>query len=266
MIHLSTQLARINRLLDKHKTVILFLDFDGTLSPIAKTWELANLPLQTRNILEKLKHAPEIHIVVISGRSLVDIKRKINIPGLIYAANHGLEWEINGKKESTSIPSDIKDTMKTAKQLMKKLGNEFTGTLIEDKGLTFSVHYRLVDDKKVEKFHIAFRQILNKMPDKKISVIKGKKVYNIRPNINFTKGDFCKILIGRIKKTIRGKLTVFYIGDDATDEEAFMKLRIASTIKVGYDEHSKARYFLRDEKEVVDFLKWLYSVICQDSS
>src|SRR4030042_2411457 len=71
--------------------VMLFLDFDGTLAPIADTPQKAVLPKSTRTILERLSKNPRCTVCIISGRALKDIKKIVGIKKITYVGNHGLE-------------------------------------------------------------------------------------------------------------------------------------------------------------------------------
>jgi trehalose-phosphatase len=75
------------------KKVILCLDYDGTLTPIAPTPEMAMLPEENREILHALGRNPGCSLAIVSGRALSDIKAKVGIPNLMYIGNHGLEAE-----------------------------------------------------------------------------------------------------------------------------------------------------------------------------
>ena len=69
----------------------LLLDYDGTLSPIAPHPDLATIPPETKKILERLANMPDVFIAVISGRSVNNVKAMVDIEGITYAGNHGLE-------------------------------------------------------------------------------------------------------------------------------------------------------------------------------
>ena len=77
-------------------SVLLFLDFDGTLAPIVQEPMLAVLPAATRQVLDELVTNATITIAIVSGRSLGDLKGRVGMPGLVYAGNHGLEIEGQG--------------------------------------------------------------------------------------------------------------------------------------------------------------------------
>lgn len=69
----------------------LLLDYDGTLAPIAPHPDLAILPQETRNVLQRLSNHSDVYIAVISGRGVDNVKKMVGIEGITYAGNHGLE-------------------------------------------------------------------------------------------------------------------------------------------------------------------------------
>lgn len=73
-----------------HKLALL-LDYDGTLAPIAPHPDLATLPPETKNVLQRLSNIPDVYIAVISGRGVENVKDMVGIEGITYAGNHGLE-------------------------------------------------------------------------------------------------------------------------------------------------------------------------------
>ncbi|MBI5298673.1 MAG: trehalose-phosphatase, partial [Deltaproteobacteria bacterium] len=75
----------------------MFLDFDGTLSPIAGDPNDAILPPDVKRWLQKLSKKRNIKIGIVTGRALPDIKQKVGLKNIIYAANHGMEIFYNGR-------------------------------------------------------------------------------------------------------------------------------------------------------------------------
>lgn len=69
----------------------MLLDYDGTLAPIAPHPDLAYLPVETRNVLQRLSNNPDVYIAIISGRNVENVKKMVGIEGITYAGNHGLE-------------------------------------------------------------------------------------------------------------------------------------------------------------------------------
>jgi trehalose 6-phosphate synthase/phosphatase len=73
-----------------HKLALL-LDYDGTLAPIAPHPDLATLPQETKNVLQRLSNINDVYIAIISGRGVENVKNMVGIEGITYAGNHGLE-------------------------------------------------------------------------------------------------------------------------------------------------------------------------------
>lgn len=69
----------------------LLLDYDGTLAPIAPHPDLATLPKETKNVLQRLSNISDVYIAIISGRGVENVKNMVGIEGITYAGNHGLE-------------------------------------------------------------------------------------------------------------------------------------------------------------------------------
>lgn len=67
------------------------LDYDGTLAPIAPHPDLAILPQETKNVLQRLSNINDVYIAIISGRGVENVKNMVGIEGITYAGNHGLE-------------------------------------------------------------------------------------------------------------------------------------------------------------------------------
>lgn len=238
----------------KNKHIFLFLDYDGTLCPIAKTPEEAILPEDIRALLKELSKINNIKIAIISGRSLEDIKKMTRINNIYYAGNHGLEIEgpnINFRFHTTPMYNVIIDCLKN------KLNSQLypiRGALVEDKRITISVHYRLVDKKhKALVKKIFFNAVAPYMHLKIMKISSGKKVFEIKPLVNWNKG---KCVLWLLKK-ISNAMPV-YIGDDLTDEDAFKEIRkIGCAICVGKQKISHAQYYVKNTSEVSIFLKEL---------
>jgi len=131
------------------KYIILFLDYDGTLTPIVKAPKLALLSDDTRLLLKRLSQNRKVKLAIISGRSLQDIKNTIGIKDIIYAGNHGLEVEGPKIKFESQVSPRLKSVIRSIlKEITEKLSG-IKGIIIEDKVLTISIHYRMVENNDV---------------------------------------------------------------------------------------------------------------------
>lgn len=260
--------AKWNELKDKLKNMLLFifLDFDGTLAPIADTPAKAAMPEGTRNILKSLSKKSSCKIAIISGRALEDIKRKFTgLKGIIYSGNHGLE--IDGPKITFSplVSRRYKMAIKVIKETLQRKLHLVKGVILEDKVISLGLHYRLVDDKQVSLVKTIFHEtVIRYLAGSRIRIREGKKVLEVRPPLEWDKGKVVLWLLSRQEFAKHGKEVLpVYIGDDLTDEDAFKALkRRGITIFVGNpDKPSNAKYYLKDTFEVTRLLENILEIL-----
>lgn len=257
MDYLFSRINTIEELL-RNKFILLLLDYDGTLSPIAENPKKAVISRETKDLLQSLSKSHYCKLGIISGRSLRDLKNVVGVEGLIYAGNHGLEIEGPKIKFESQVSAGTKSAIRHIVAEIKKRLSSVIGVLIEDKVLTLSIHYRLVEKKDMPIFEKIISEITNPyVAREEIVINSGKKVYEIRPSLNWDKGKVALWLFAR-QQFISGLRDVLpvYIGDDSTDEDAFIALnRKGLTVFVGKPGNSMADYYLKDPKEVVKFLR-----------
>jgi trehalose 6-phosphate phosphatase len=233
------------------KRTILFLDFDGTLVPIVRDPGEARLAPGTRLVLEKLSRQRDLLVAVVSGRSLRDLSARVGLPGIVYAGNHGLE--IEGKSMSFLEPTAVRmrPMLGAQAEVLRKSLSNIHGVQIEDKGLTLSVHYRNVPANLQKTVEEVVREKVRK--GGKFRLTEGKKVMEVRPPVSWHKGE----AVCWIQKQVEAPALSIYIGDDSTDEDAFLALPDGVTIRVGGNVNSLAGYSVANPDEVRLFLTWL---------
>ncbi len=231
----------------------LFLDYDGTLTPIVARPEKAYMSYEIHELLRVLTRF--YTIVVISGRTLKDVMARVDIEDIIYAGNHGMEiysrWF-----------TMVYDSGGTVKILLRRLGDEletiarrFNGAMVEDKGFTLSIHYRLVDTREARRLVTDVKTLLMPFEERgQIRLTEGKKVLEVRPPTTWNKGEAVKWLTER--PILRGTTPV-YVGDDVTDIDAFRVVDSSGvSISVGRMEDS-ARFYLKGQAEVKKLMNYL---------
>ena len=220
--------------------LFIFLDYDGTLVRIRRTPDVATLHPARRRLLERL--AGKAFVCVVSGRSLSDIRRTVGIPGLSYAGNHGLEISLHDRlwvhPRARAIGPSLE---KTVRRIEVGLSG-FAGAFVERKGVTASVHYRLMARRLVPDLKAAVGKAVGAAGGR-IVLTEGKKVIELRPRFAWDKGSAVREILRR-QRPGPGAVTI-YIGDDRTDEDAFEALRRrAVTIRVGMRGSTAARFRL----------------------
>ena len=257
MDYLFTQFNKIKERLH-NKFILLLLDYDGTLTPIVENPKKAVISKETKELLQKLSNSSHCALGIISGRSLQDIKNTVGIKDIIYAGNHGLEIEGPKIKFESQLSPRLKEVIRNIYEELLLRISKIKGATIEDKSLTVSIHYRLVADKDM----LELKRIMLKVTEPfivrdKIKVTEGKKVFEIKPPVKWTKGNVVLWLLARQQFALgEGKVFPVYIGDDATDEDAFRALKNKGlTIFVGEPKPSEAAYYVKNTEEVVQLIK-----------
>jgi trehalose-phosphatase len=240
--------------LNQQKEIVLFLDYDGTLTPIVDRPQDASLsPLMRESILCLCKN---YLTVIISGRELTNLKEQVKIPNIFYAGNHG--FELVGPENSNfsfKIGDDYLEDIQAIYKEIYLVFKEIPGCIIENKKFTLSIHYRLAHESQYEFISATIDRLL--MNFKNLSRHEGKMVIEIRPRIAWNKGIAALSLLKWLKKDYLNVIPI-YIGDDITDEDAFQQFNQKGiTIKVGSDTHTNAHFFLKTPQHVKHFLDQL---------
>ncbi len=233
------------------KRASVFLDYDGTLTPIVARPELAIMSDGMRDVLRRL--AAKCSVAVVSGRDLADVKRLVGLDDIVYAGSHG--FDIGGPggltiqhEESAAFSEAVK---RAAGKLVTALA-PIAGALVEPKRFAVAVHYRQVAGKDLPAVEAAVDMALAAEPD--LRKTHGKKVFELRPRFDWDKGKAVRWLMEALGQTGAG-VVPFYLGDDLTDEDAFTALADDGvTIYVGAPDRTAARYLLDDPDQVGTFL------------
>jgi trehalose 6-phosphate phosphatase len=248
--HLFDRWPEVVPRLHAAKHLALLLDFDGTIVPIQPRPEMVCLSLPTRRLIGRLTRLPKITVCIISGRRLADLRRRAKVPGVRYVGLHGGESD-----KKTSIPPADK-ILERVKLLLKERLGSLAGIRLEDKGISFAVHYRGATHSAARRAGVLLRETLKPF-GAHLYVLKGKKVWEVLPPEVEGKGRAVRLLLADLP---RGTLPIF-VGDDVTDESAFAALPQGVTIRVGKNPRTKARFRLRNPEEVKIFLRKLQAEI-----
>jgi trehalose 6-phosphate phosphatase len=202
----------MDHLLDA-QPLALTTDFDGTLSEIAPSPELATIHPRCRDSLAKLSEKLTL-VAVLSGRQVDELRQLVGLPGVVYIGNHGLErWERSERFVEPSVSQYVPlmhDVLKQAQQELK-----LPGLLFEEKGVSASIHYRLAVNPSAAREHVA--SLLRKLAaDAGLRVVEGRRVVELRPPLDLDKGT---ALLDLLRGYALGG--VVYAGDDRTDLDAF---------------------------------------------
>ncbi|MBI4419718.1 MAG: trehalose-phosphatase [Gemmatimonadetes bacterium] len=244
--------------LAQRPSVALFLDYDGTLTPMSEKPELATLSETARQTLEEAASTPNLDIVIVSGRSLIDLQTMVDLPGLTYVGNHGFEIEGPGITYRHDGGDRYHGALERAANELAELGIE--GAWVERKGATLSYHVRAVSDDRLTD---ARRRALAMLRRRGLRAILGHGVVEGRPPVDWHKGQaVLHILRQRHGSDWPSRVRALFIGDDVTDEDAFRSLHgIGRSICVGPStrDDTTADFQVPDPTAVLNLLRWLAS-------
>ncbi|MBW1989774.1 MAG: trehalose-phosphatase, partial [Deltaproteobacteria bacterium] len=257
---LSPALDRMNEIgrMVRGLRPVVFLDYDGTLSPIVERPEDAVISEDMRQAVKRLSE--QCFTAVISGRDLPDVKNRVGIEGLYYAGSHG--FDISGPGAEGMAPEMegcVLDSLDRAEEEIRAKTRDIDGAQVERKKYSVAVHYRRVDPGRAGEVEAAVDSVLNGLPGLRKG--RGKKVFEIQPDVEWDKGRALMWFLDVLEMDSPEFLPI-YLGDDVTDDDAFWALRdcgIGILVKgEGADERAwSARYVLEDIGQVKDFLAWL---------
>ncbi len=237
------------------RPLLLLLDFDGTLCEFQPAPEMVWLRRPEREILQRLIALPLVTTGFVSGRRLSDLRERVGLTGEIWFAGlHGLEIDGFGRHF-------VHDRVEEARGLLGVLGRALRvqtaalpGVLVEDKELSLALHVRQAHpDDKIRADAEFLRMTLPHIDDGTLRLMPGSNVSELLPNIPWNKGDAVRWIRARERERRGADPMTIYLGDDVTDEDAFIAVGDEGSIMVG-PRPSKVETRLENPKAVAAFL------------
>lgn len=230
----------------------IFLDYDGTLTPIVDDPAEAKIGDAERTILRQVaKSAP---LAIVSGRGLDDVKSLVAVEGLVYSGSHGFEIEnAEGERSEKDEAAEAVPQLDEAEALLKEGSADLSGVMIERKPYAIAVHTRRAesDEARAQAGDLA-RDLVRQFDH--LVLRGGKEIHELRPAIDWDKGA----AISQLLELLPGQPVPLYIGDDETDEDGFRAARrlggIGVLVGTASGAETWADYTLRDPGEVLEFL------------
>ena len=198
----------------------VFLDYDGTLTPIVDRPEHAVISDAMRDVVARL--ARRCTVCVVSGRDRPVVQELMGLDDLIVAGSHGFDiWSPDGGIQRdegarfTDLLADVRAELQAA-------AAGIDGAMVEPKAASVALHYRLVPVADHERVQDLVDEVLNRHPGA-LKVTPGKMVYEVQPAFDWDKGKAVLYLVEALH--LGADIVPLYLGDDATDEHAFEALR-----------------------------------------
>ncbi|XVF58953.1 hypothetical protein PTKIN_Ptkin07bG0107900 [Pterospermum kingtungense] len=267
-LHHPSALAMFEQIIyaSKGKQIVMFLDYDGTLSPIVEDPDRAFMSKKMRKTVRKL--AKCFPTAIVSGRCRDKVYKFVKLAELYYAGSHGMdikgpEKRSKSNKDSESVlfqpASEFLPMIDEVYKHLVEATKSTPGAKVENNKFCLSVHFRCVEEKKWSELAQQVRSVLKEYP--KLRLTQGRKVLEIRPTIKWDKGKALEFLLESLGFADCTDVFPVYIGDDRTDEDAFKILRDRGQgfgiLVSKFPKDTSASYSLQEPDEVMDFLRRL---------
>lgn len=233
--------------------LLLCTDFDGTLTGIVADPDAPEMRPGNRGSLQTLSEHPAVAVAVVSGRALDDLQSRVDIDGISYAGNHGLELAHEGETTVHPVAERQASEIHAVCEDVEERVGDVDGCLVEDKGVTATVHHRQADFDDVQDIREAVEESVDAIAPDRIHVSTGKAVVELAPAVPWDKGQ----AVSFFREDVPDTWTTMYLGDDTTDEDAFRAIAPTGvSIHVG-NEETDAVHRTPDPDTVERFLGWL---------
>jgi trehalose-phosphatase len=236
--------------------LVLFLDFDGTLAPIASHPNKAKLERPVRETLRRL--AKRLPVVIISGRALSDLRLRVGLSTVCYVGHHGWSCRETGKPPTWLAPPPSRRSVHRWFVALREAARGIAGAVVEHKGVSVSLHDRSVKTgQRARLKRRALRLVAPWISNGSAALLRGKRVLEVRSPRSWNKGSAVESLMRR--SWARGRVPL-YLGDDNTDIEAFPAVRRHHGFPVAVGKRlgrENAMSRLPDGKAVHKLLQWL---------
>ena len=265
MNYLFSNLEQVQNVVLTHPFGLIF-DVDGTIAEIAPTAEAVRVTPECKKHLRSLvKRLPLV--AAISGRLTKVVRHLVDVDGVLYNGNHGLERWVNGRVE---VRPEAQGYVEKTAAAIKELGPLLLplGVVFEDKGAGLVFHYRTLPNRE-EVRETILQEISRSSAAQPFNIDKARAVIELRPPLEISKGSVVRELIENYHLK-----TAVYMGDDVADIDAFDTIHALSrdaifqglAIGVVGEETPPnvaegADLLLRGVSEVEAFLGWLDKTI-----
>ncbi|KAE8656290.1 putative trehalose-phosphate phosphatase I [Hibiscus syriacus] len=228
IVHHPSALSMFEQIVaaSRGKQIVMFLDYDGTLSPIVEDPDRAFMPKEMRaTVRDVARYFPT---AIVTGRCRDKVYSFVKLAGLYYAGSHGMD--IKGPSKSCKYKkgnqgvlfqaaSEFLPMIEEVYRALVEKTKSIAGTRVENNKFCVSVHFRCVDEKSWVALAEQVRSVLSEYP--KLKLTQGRKVLEIRPTIKWDKGRALEFLLEALGYADSNDVLPVYIGDDRSDEDAF---------------------------------------------
>ena len=199
------------------RPILIGLDLDGTLAPLARHPDLARVPRSTLQVIQRAVTARRTRIAILSARPDRDLRRLLPLRGVIRVGQYGLDGPLAPR---TATLARYHRACGRVTRALRPIVTPVPGALLEAKGLTVAVHFRNVTSGAARRTLLSDlrRVAAGEARDEGFITIQGAKIVDFVPR-GHDKGRALRALTRRLRPD-----AVFYFGDSGGDEPAFAVL------------------------------------------
>ncbi len=236
----------------KSRKRLFLIDYDGTLTPISKSPEMAILNKSTKKILVALASDSRNKIVIVSGRDKDFIDAQFKNMNVTMIAEHGYFVKYPEGEWESQFDTDF-SWKKKIEPLLEDYVDRCNGSMIEEKQCSLVWHYRNADEDmatlRINELRDDLSEILRN--ETRLHILEGDKVLEIK-SVMYDKGMAASEILKKEDFDF-----ILALGDDHTDEDLFKVIpENGFTVKVG-SKLTNAKFNVKNQQEVVSLLKSL---------
>lgn len=244
--------AMLQPCLKKTDGLILFLDYDGTLRPIAGRPEDATPGPTLKSLLKRLERTHGVVLAIVTGRPVRNIRHFLPLKKTWFVGTHGAQIAKGSGRPRFLVPT--RKARQAIRQILKQISPHLDSSFtLEKKDVSLSLHYRLASADSARRLRSLFCRLA--APYVRNHILKlshGKQVVEAKP-AQAHKGLAVDAVRRRAAAVFKNPFCVA-LGDDVIDEDLFRAVRSRGVSIVVGSGQSRADYRLKDPRQVRTFL------------
>jgi trehalose 6-phosphate phosphatase len=199
-------------------SLLVALDFDGTLAPTVDDPAKARALPEARAAVERLTRLPATRVALVSGRTVEDLERVSGFGDeVLLVGSHGIELRLDEPDDVIALDAQEREAMRTLSEVLGQVVDTLESVWLEPKPAGFALHTRLATERHSRVAHlVALSEAQAEVEDLKVRFGKNVIEFSVRST---TKGE----AVEHLRRYTHAD-AVFYAGDDVTDEDAFVAL------------------------------------------
>src|SRR5262245_50827930 len=241
------------------ETRLVFLsDYDGTLAGFHKDPTIPRPTKETLDVLCRLAERDDLSLGIVSGRRIADLRTRTQLPSRVYLAGlHGMEIEVGARRWQHPDLGEAREAVRALNERLEDVRRRVPGLILEDKHASVAVHVRgVAASARADALREADACAAPWVESGELRRLTGNLVLEFLPNVACHKGDATRWIAEDVAVRCGTKPWVVFVGDDVTDEDAFLAIEQGASVLVG-SRPSAATFQLGSLADVTTLLAWV---------